>query len=147
MTVIHRPDIADMMAAFVDRWAPGCERSKFAEELKDVVRFEMERCAFAAADACLEQDEAGHPHNQNTWMAACSYMKSKIMSVKPEWMTTPADMPTLLLQATTVDIVDELLSRGLGVDEICRRIGVSGVDDLRDLVGQDAVDRWAALNP
>ena len=92
MTVIHRPDIADMMAAFVDRWAPGCERSKFAEELKDVVRFEMERCAFAAADACLEQDEAGHPHNQNTWMAACSYIKSKIMSVKPEWMTTPADI-------------------------------------------------------
>jgi hypothetical protein len=43
-------------------------------------------------------------------------------------------MPTALLQATTVELVDELLRRGIGLDEVCH------------LVGKDAVDRWAALN-
>lgn len=56
--------------------------------------------------------------------------------------TAPDNTPTELLQANTVEIVDELLRRGLGVDEICHQTGISGLDELRALVGDDAVDRW-----
>lgn len=41
--------------------------------------------------------------------------------------------------------VDELLRRGIGLDEVCQHLGVSR-DELGHLVGKDAVDRWAALN-
>ena len=59
--------------------------------------------------------------------------------------TTPADMPTALLQAATVELVDELLRRGIGLDEVCQHLGVSR-DELGHLVGKDAVDQRAALN-
>lgn len=62
------------------------------DRIVQVRREEMERCATAAADACLDQDEAGHSGNSDTWLAACIYIKSKIMSVKPDWQTTPADL-------------------------------------------------------
>jgi hypothetical protein len=87
-----KPDIGDVMDAFVDRWAPACERSKFVEELRAVARFEMQRCATAAGDATLEQDEAGHRAHSDTWHAACVYIQAKIRSVKPDWETTRADL-------------------------------------------------------
>jgi hypothetical protein len=49
--------------------------------------------------------------------------------------TTPDNMPT------------ELLRRGVGLDEPCHQTGVSGLDELRALVGDDAVDReWSQQN-
>ncbi|MDR3654919.1 hypothetical protein [Mycobacterium sp.] len=58
--------------------------------------------------------------------------------------TTPDNMPTELLQASTVEAIDELLRRGVGLDEPCHQTCVSGLDELRALVGEDAVDRWVA---
>ena len=40
--------------------------------------------------------------------------------------TTPDNMPTELLQASTVEAIDELLRRGVGLDEPCHQTGVSG---------------------
>jgi hypothetical protein len=58
--------------------------------------------------------------------------------------TTPDNMPTELLQASTVEAIDELLRRGVGLDEPCHQTGVSGFEERRALVGDDAVDRWVA---
>lgn len=43
---------------------------------------------------------------------------------------TNTTTPTALLQARTVDILNELLRRGLGVDELCSRLSVSSLDEL-----------------
>jgi predicted butyrate kinase (DUF1464 family) len=45
------------------------------------------------------------------------------------------------LQALMVELVDELLRRGVGVEEVCRRVGVSSLDELRNVVGDDAAQR------
>ena len=61
--------------------------------------------------------------------------------------TTPDNMPTELLQASTVEAISEPLRRGVGLDEPCHLTGVSGLDELRALVGDDAVDReWSQQN-
>lgn len=53
-------------------------------------------------------------------------------------MNNLEDAPLALLQATYVEIIDELLRRGLSIDEICRRSGVSNADELWALVGRDS---------
>ena len=45
------------------------------------------------------------------------------------------------LQARLVELVDELFRRGVGVEELWRRAGVSSLDELRSLVGNDAALR------
>jgi hypothetical protein len=52
------------------------------------------------------------------------------------------NIPTEKLQAKIVGIGDELLRRGLGIDELLSVAGVSDLDHLRVLVGEDAVERW-----
>ena len=48
----------------------------------------------------------------------------------------PGDTPTEQLQAKAVELVDELLRRGVGVDELCTRTGVSNQDQLWRLLGR-----------
>ena len=48
--------------------------------------------------------------------------------------TTPDNMPTELLQASTVEAIDELLRRGVGLDEPCHQTGVSGWPQARPCV-------------
>lgn len=45
------------------------------------------------------------------------------------------------LKARMVELVDELFRRGVGVEELCRWAGVSSLDELRSLVGNDAALR------
>ena len=64
--------------------------------------------------------------------------------------------PTELLQARAVDLLNELLRRGIGDDEICRRLDVSSLEELQSVlglldsellrrgIGKDEVDGWSA---
>jgi hypothetical protein len=45
------------------------------------------------------------------------------------------DTPTELLQAKTGELVDELLRRGMGVEELCCQLGVSQ-DEMFRLLGR-----------
>jgi hypothetical protein len=52
------------------------------------------------------------------------------------------NVPTEVLQAKIVGAADELLRRGLSVDELLSVAGVPDLHGLRALVGEDAVERW-----
>jgi hypothetical protein len=52
------------------------------------------------------------------------------------------NLPTEVLQAKIVGAADELLRRGLSVDELLSVAGVPDLHGLRVLVGEDAVERW-----
>ena len=56
------------------------------------VASEQERCARAASDACLEQDEAGHSRNFDTWIAACAWVRMRITGAVPKTGISAADL-------------------------------------------------------
>lgn len=59
-------------------------------EARKALRVEMQRCAGIASDACLEQDDAGHTRNSDTWMAACAWVRMRITGQEKPF-STPAD--------------------------------------------------------
>ncbi|PND54441.1 hypothetical protein CRM90_27980 [Mycobacterium sp. ENV421] len=58
---------------------------------------------------------------------------------------TAAQADTTLADVSTVEIIDELLTRGLQLDEILQRVGVNSIDDLRTHADDATIDRWAGL--
>jgi hypothetical protein len=52
-------------------------------------------------------------------------------------MTDLSATPIERLQASAVEAVEELLRRGVSVEEVCRRPDVSSLDELRSVVGND----------
>lgn len=59
---------------------------------KQAITAELERCAAIASDACLEQDEAGHARNSDTWLAACAWIRMRITGESPKLGISPADL-------------------------------------------------------
>ncbi|WP_319432504.1 hypothetical protein [Mycobacterium sp. RTGN5] len=55
---------------------------------------------------------------------------------------TAAQAHTTLADLSTVELMDEVLRRGVPLDEILERVGVS-LDQLHAEVGDAAIARWA----
>jgi hypothetical protein len=66
------------------------------------------------------------------------------MSITPDDARDLTSMPTGLLAARMREAVDELLRRGISIEEQCRRLGLSGPEELSALLNAADLDGRAA---
>jgi hypothetical protein len=66
------------------------------------------------------------------------------MSITPDDARDLTSVPSRLLAARMREAVDELLRRGISIEEQCRRLGLSGPEELSALLNAAELDGRAA---